>query len=49
MSFTEAALPVSVIPFPTVTICPETKTYSEKLNLNTAFDPEWGLNLSEIE
>lgn len=38
MSFTEKPLPISAIPFPTVTICPETKTYREKLDVTAFYD-----------
>lgn len=37
MSFTEKPMPTSTIPFPTVTICPETKTYASKLNVTLAY------------
>lgn len=37
VSFAEKSTPVWEIPFPTVTICPETKTYMEKLNFTEAY------------
>lgn len=36
ISLTEKDRPVSAIPFPTVTICPETKTYTRQLNVTAA-------------
>lgn len=33
IKMTENTVPISTIPFPTITICPETKTYKRKLNL----------------
>lgn len=33
MSMTEKLVPISTIPFPTITICPEIKTYKEMLDL----------------
>lgn len=33
MIFTENTLPISSIPFPTVTICPTTKVVKEKINV----------------
>lgn len=38
MSFNENTIPISAIPFPTVTICPETKTYKVKTDLNRIYD-----------
>ncbi|XP_031638214.1 pickpocket protein 28-like [Contarinia nasturtii] len=37
VSFAEKSTPISMIPFPAVTICPETKTYMDKLNITDAF------------
>lgn len=43
-------VPISTIPFPTVTICPESKAHAQKLNITAAFHAlsEFG-NLSDIE
>lgn len=51
MSFTENEMPISTIPFPTVTVCPETKTYASKLNLTLAYHEllQGSGNLSDIE
>lgn len=38
VSFAEKSTPVWAIPFPAVTICPETKTYMEKLNFTDTFN-----------
>lgn len=38
MSFTEKELSISAIPFPTVTICPETKTIKKKLDVPSVCD-----------
>lgn len=38
MSFNENTIPISAIPFPTVTICPETKTYKVKTDLNRIYN-----------
>ena len=38
VSFAEKSTPVWQIPFPAVTICPETKTYMEKLNFTEVFN-----------
>lgn len=43
---------ISNIPFPTVTICPETKTYKDKLDFVSLFElivSDVDLNLSKIE
>lgn len=48
MSLNEREAPVSTIPFPTVTICPETKTYMNKLNTTFAFRTPID-NLTDIE
>lgn len=37
VSFAEKATPIWAIPFPAVTICPETKFYSKKLNFTHAY------------
>lgn len=37
ISFTEKEFPISAIPFPTVTICPDIKTVKEKLDIQEAF------------
>lgn len=37
MSFTHKERPISDIPFPTVTICPEIRTMKHKLDLNPLF------------
>lgn len=37
VSFAEKSTPVWEIPFPAVTICPETKTYMDKLNFTDAY------------
>lgn len=37
VSFAEKSTPVWAIPFPAVTVCPETKTYMEKLNFTDAY------------
>lgn len=37
VSFAEKSTPVSQIPFPAVTICPETKVYTSMLNFTNAF------------
>lgn len=34
MNMNEKLLPIQTIPFPTVTICPEIKTYKSKLDIN---------------
>lgn len=51
MSLTEKEMPVSAIPFPTVTICPETKTYAKKINVTDAYHSllEESRNLTETE
>lgn len=38
VSFAEKSTPVWAIPFPAVTICPETKTYMDKLNFTDAYN-----------
>lgn len=38
VSFAEKSTPVWAIPFPAVTICPETKTYMDKLNFTETFN-----------
>lgn len=50
MSLTETLLPIPTVPFPTVTICPEIKTYKQKLDLTSLYGlkiDEW--DLSDIE
>lgn len=37
MSFTEKYLPISSVPFPTVTVCSETKVKNSKLNVDAAY------------
>lgn len=50
MTMTEKPLPISSIPFPTVTICPETKTYKSKLDLTHLNEmPKKMWNLSEVQ
>lgn len=51
MILSEKEKPISMIPFPTVTICPQTKLYKNKLDLTNLYGvwmnaPE---NLSDIE
>lgn len=38
VSFAEKSTPIWEIPFPAVTICPETKTYANKLNFTDVFN-----------
>ncbi|XP_055305956.1 pickpocket protein 28-like, partial [Sitodiplosis mosellana] len=38
MSFNEKDAPISAIPFPTVTICPETKAFKNKFEINPVYD-----------
>lgn len=38
MCFTEKPAPISKIPFPTVTICPETKAHVTKFDVTNAFN-----------
>lgn len=51
MTFTQKELKISDIPFPTVTICPETKAYAHKLNITSAYHllKEQRENLTDIE
>lgn len=51
VTFTERDAPISAIPFPMVTICPETKTTKEKLDLFSTYHAikDQKMNLSEIE
>lgn len=50
MSLTEEPLPISTIPFPTVTVCPRVKTLKEKLDLTSLFGLPADLwNLSDVE
>lgn len=51
MSFTEKEVPISAIPFPTVTICPETKTNVTKLNVTATYHTlmDNSMNLTDIE
>lgn len=51
MSLTEREMPISEIPFPAVTICPETKTYYDKLDVSAAYKSliEQKNNFSDIE
>lgn len=51
VTFTEENAPISDIPFPQVTICPEIKVTKDKLNLFYAYYAirENQMNLSEIE
>lgn len=51
MCLTENEAPISAIPFPTVTICPETKTYAKKLNITETIYSliESGGNLSDTK
>lgn len=50
MTMMEKPSPISSIPFPTVTICPETKTYKSKLDLTHLNEmPKEMWNLSEAE
>lgn len=49
MSISEIDASVSAIPFPTVTICPETKTIIEKLDLASLNMLATLDNLTEIE
>lgn len=37
VSFAEKTTPVWAIPFPAVTVCPETKSYMNKLNFTDAY------------
>lgn len=37
VSFAEKATPIWAIPFPAVTICPETKFYTQKLNFTETY------------
>lgn len=43
MCFTEKPSPISKIPFPTVTICPETKAHISKFNVTDAYNSVKGL------
>lgn len=50
MTMAEKPSPISLIPFPTVTICPETKTYKSKLDLthlNEMSKDMWNLTAAE--
>lgn len=38
MCFTEKPAPISRIPFPTVTICPETKAHVNKFDVTNAYN-----------
>lgn len=51
ISFSEHNIPISSIPFPTVTICPETKAQKSKLDLFNAYHmmKTKKSNLSDIE
>lgn len=49
MSVYESQIPISKIPFPTVTICPEIKTTHTKLDLTPFGIPNYQLNFSPIE
>lgn len=37
MNLAEKSIPVSTIPFPAITICPETKAYKEKFNFTAMY------------
>lgn len=46
----EKPLPISTIPFPTIIICPETKTHRKKLNLEHLYEvPKEMWNSSDVE
>lgn len=51
MSFTEKERPISAVPFPTVTICPETKVSKLKFDVSEQLDDmlESKSNLSQVE
>lgn len=51
LSFTEKEATISMIPFPAITICPETKANKDKLDLMAAYEfvKSTGKNLSSIE
>lgn len=50
MAMNEKQLPISTIPFPMITICPEIKTYKEKLDITYLHDlPKEYRVLSKIE
>lgn len=38
LSFTEKEAKISMIPFPTVTICPETKANKDKFDLTSVYN-----------
>lgn len=38
VSFAEKSAPVWEVPFPAVTVCPETKSYANKLNFTDAYN-----------
>lgn len=47
MDFNELDVPISAVPFPSVTICPQTKTLKSKLNLTYVI--KHANKLSDIE
>lgn len=51
MSFTEKESPISSVPFPTVTICPETKASRDKLDVVGGYHniKSQHMNLTDIE
>lgn len=50
MAMNEKQIPISTIPFPTVTICPETKTHRAKLDLEYLYEvPKDMWNSTEAE
>lgn len=50
MAMNEKQLPISTVPFPTVTICPETKVHRSKLDLERLYEvPKEMWNCTEAE
>lgn len=50
VSFARSPTPVWQVPFPAVTICPETKTRQTVYNFTDAFDKyRWGKNMTDDE
>lgn len=50
MAINERQLPISTVPFPTITICPETKVHRSKLDLERLYEmPKEMWNCTEAE
>lgn len=50
MTMNEKQIPISTIPFPTVTICPEIKTYKVKLDISRVYNlPKETRDLTDME